>query len=84
MTTARTLTAALLLTWLSACGSATMIQRDARGGTLHLTGSYGFATGDARSQALEHCQGRYESVEDRGTLTYRCLGPHSLAHASRR
>ena len=79
----RLATATLIALSLTACGSATVVRQDASSGTLRLTGSYGFAAGDARSQVMDHCQGRYESAEQDGTLEYRCLRPQSLASAAR-
>ena len=74
MRTLKTTFAALLLSLpLTACGSATMVQQDARSGKFVLNGSYGFAIGDARTQLIEHCNGRYESRDRDGTLEYTCL-----------
>lgn len=73
--------AMILLLGLSACGSATYVKKDARGGQLALHGSYGFAMGDARTHVVDHCNGRFEQHEERGLLTYRCLEPDQLAAA---
>ncbi|MDD9932350.1 MAG: hypothetical protein OXT09_02025 [Myxococcales bacterium] len=68
--------------WLAAaagCGSATLVKRDAGGGQFKLNGSYGFAMGDAREQAFEHCGGRFEQQEQARTVTYRCLEADAIA-----
>ena len=68
----------VLLVGLSACGSATYVQKDAHGGQLALHGSYGFAMGDARSQVIAHCKGRFEQRDEGGFVKYRCLESEQL------
>ena len=57
---------------LSACGSATLVRKDAGGGRVALQGAYMPAMADARQLIVEQCQGRYETMERVDGVEFRC------------
>ena len=70
---------------LSACSSsATLVLKDGISGRIALRGAYMPAMADARVLMTEHCDGRYQMIETKGAVEFRCgqsAAPAGDAHA---
>jgi len=67
----------LTTTHLIGCagGTAQLVQRHADGGRVKLTGAYMPAMGEARMVMLEHCEGRFDYLEQGETVAFECRVP---------
>jgi hypothetical protein len=66
-------TAVFVMLSLSACGgSASLVRKSDLGGRVDLAGAYMPAMADARMLMVEHCQGRFQSVERGDHVEFRC------------
>jgi len=76
MTKTKTITATLITLTLAgalgACGSAQLVQGHHSGGKLVLSGGYMPAMGEARMLMLEHCDGRFNYVEEGQGVDFTC------------
>jgi hypothetical protein len=76
--------AVFALLGLSACSTgAAMVRKDAGGGRVELHGAYMPAMGEARELMVDHCYGRYDMVEVRDAVEFRCRHAHGAAPDSK-